>query len=199
MAENENVPSNPTPDSSVKVKGKKLDVQLPYLSSPGTVKTALDRIRQAAAPERVHLDFVNTILKMKGGSGAAVIPFLKKVGLVATDGSPTDLYKRFRNPSTGGAAIASAIKHGYKSLAESREYFYKLEDKELLNLIVEVTGAEPNSSTAKQIFYTLKALRNLRTSTQSKTGWKSRYLSLKDNYLHRSLSRPQVNAKSEWA
>ncbi len=55
--------------------------------------------------------------------------------------------------------MAAAIKHGYKPLADSREYFYKLEDKELLNLIVEVTGAEPKSSTAKQISYTLNALK----------------------------------------
>lgn len=55
--------------------------------------------------------------------------------------------------------MASAIKTGYKPLSESREYFYKLEDKELLSLIVEVTGAEPSSSTAKQILYTLNALK----------------------------------------
>lgn len=151
--------NNKTTEPSTRAKPKKLDVQLPYLTTPGTIKTALERIRQAAAPDRVHLDFVNTILKMKGGTGGTVVPFLKKIGLVASDGSPTELYKRFRNPSTGGAAIATAIKQGYKPLGDAREYFYRLEDKDLLALIVEVTGAEPNSSTAKQILYTLNALK----------------------------------------
>ncbi|SEG66779.1 hypothetical protein SAMN05421819_4158 [Bryocella elongata] len=146
-------------EAAGKASSKKLGTQLPYLASPGSIKTALDRIREAAAPERVHLDFVNTILKMKGGTGAAVIPFLKKIGFVASDGSPTELYKRFRNKTSGGAAMAAAIRYGYKPLGDSREYFYKLDDKDLLNLIVEVTGAELNSSAAKQILYTLNALR----------------------------------------
>lgn len=154
-------PSTSTSDPIARAKPKKLDVQLPYLTTPGTIKTALERIRQAAVPERVHLDFVNTILKMKGGTGGSVIPFLKKIGFVSSDGSPTDLYKRFRNPNSGGAAIAAAIKHGYKPLSEAREYFYKLEDKDLLALILEVTGAEANSSTARQILYTLNALREI--------------------------------------
>jgi hypothetical protein len=160
-----NADTEPKPESdgssapSQKQKSKKLDVQLPYLTTPGSIKTALERIRQAAAPERVHSDFVNTILKMKGGNGASITPFLKKIGFVASDGTPTELYKRFRNPTTGGGAMASAIKLGYKPLGEAREYFYKLDDKELLSLIIEVTGADPKSSTAKQILYTLNALK----------------------------------------
>ena len=90
-------PSEPT----VRAKPKRLGVQLPYLTTPGTIKTALDRIREAAVPDRVHPDFVNTILKMKGGTGGTVIPFLKKIGLVGSDGSPTELYKlRSRQPSS---------------------------------------------------------------------------------------------------
>jgi len=53
---------------------------------------------------------------MKGGAGFAVIPFFKKIGLVGADGAPTELYKRFRNGSTGGTAIGSAIKIGYRDL-----------------------------------------------------------------------------------
>jgi len=130
------------------------------MASPGTIKNAFDRLRQAATPERVNPDFVNTVLLIKGGTGNTVAPFLKKIGLVASDGSPTDLYKRFRNQTTGGAAIAAAIKHGYQALGNINEYFYRLDDKGLMALIVQVTGTEPTSSAAKQIFYTLKALKD---------------------------------------
>jgi hypothetical protein len=115
---------------------------LPYVFSPGSIKTALERIRQAATPERVTKDFVSTKLAMKGGTGAAIIPFLKKIGLVNSDGSPTELYKQYRNSATGGAAIAAAIKIGYKKLAEVNEYFYDLNESELKALIVQVTGTE---------------------------------------------------------
>ena len=154
-----NSESSAAADVATKPKGKKLQVQLPYLPTPGTIKTAFEKIRQAATPDRFTPDFVSTKLQMKGGTGASVAPFLKKIGLVGSDAAPTDLYKQFRNTSTGGAAIASAIKHGYKALSAVNEYFYELSDKELQSLIVQVTGTEPNSSSSKQIFYTLKALK----------------------------------------
>lgn len=136
-----------------------MEQSLPYLVSPGSAKNALEKIRQAATPERVTQDFVMTKLGIKGGTGAALIPFFKKIGLVNSDGSPTDLYKQFRNSASGGAAIASAIKVGYKKLAEVNEYFYDLNDNELKSLIVQVTGTEADSSVAKLVFSTLKTLK----------------------------------------
>jgi uncharacterized protein DUF5343 len=132
---------------------------LPYLASPGSIKTALERIRAAATPEGVTRDFVTTMLQIKGGTGYALIPYLKKIGFVASDGSPTELYKRFRNLSTGGAAVAQAVKSGYGALTSVNEYFYKLNDKDLLNLIVQVSGAEADDQVAKLTLSTLKALR----------------------------------------
>jgi hypothetical protein len=139
---------------------------LPYLATPGSIKNALDRIKTAATPDRVTGDFVTTKLQMKGGTGAAIPPFLKKIGFVASDGTPTDLYKRFRNQSTAGPAVADAIRIGYKTLAEANEYFYDLSDKDLLALIVQVTGAEADSAVAKQ---TLATLRNLKSYADFET------------------------------
>jgi hypothetical protein len=133
---------------------------LPYLASPGSIKTALERIRSAATPDRVTVDFVTTKLQIKGGTGFAVLPYLKKIGFVATDGSPTDLYKQFRNSATAGAAVAEAIKIGYKELLQHNEYFYELDDKKLLDLIIQVTGADAKSSVAKATLSTLKSLKS---------------------------------------
>jgi Family of unknown function (DUF5343) len=134
--------------------------KLPYLASPGTLKNGLERIRSAATPDRVTQDFIGTKLQIKGGSGFALLPYLKKIGFVASDGSPTDLYKRFRNSATAGAAIADAIKIGYKDLLEANEYFYDLADKELGELIIQVTGFEAKSSAARQTLATLKQLKS---------------------------------------
>lgn len=132
---------------------------LPYLASPGSIKTGLERIRTAATPDRVTGDFVTTKLQIKGGTGAALIPYLKKIGFVASDGAPTELYKRFRNPSISGTAVADAIKFGYAPLKEMNEYFYELNDQDLQNLIFQVTGLDHDNSVAKLIFSTLKILR----------------------------------------
>lgn len=132
---------------------------LPYLSSPGSIKTALDKIRSAATPDLFTKDFLNTKLQIKGGTGSSILAYLKKIGLVASDGKPTDLYKRFRNSTMGGAAIADAIKIGYRELLEVNEYFYELNDKELLSLIVQVTGAEADNAAAKYTLSTFKQLK----------------------------------------
>ena len=145
--------------SAARTKFKKLDVSIPYLATPGSIKTALERIRSAATPDRVTGDFVETKLQIKGGQGSAILPYLKKIGLVASNGSPTSLYRAFRNPATGGAAIASAIKLGYKPLGDVNEYFYELDDQKLRGLIVQVTGSEPDSASTRLIVSTLKAIK----------------------------------------
>jgi len=132
---------------------------LPYVSSATSLKTAFDKIRTAATPTRVTADFVNTVLQIKGGTGGAVTPFLKRVGFVASDATPTDLYRRFRNPVSGGPAMAEAILHGYALLAKANEYFYRLSDKDLFALIVQVTGVEANNAAAKMTLSCLKVLK----------------------------------------
>lgn len=134
-------------------------VTLPYLASPGSIKTCLDKIKAAATPDRVTQDFVTTKLQIKGGTGAALIPYLKKIGFVASDGSPTEIYKRFRNHATAGSAMAGAVKLGYKELERVNEYFYDLSEKDLLALIVQVTGAEAGNQVAKLTLSTLKTLK----------------------------------------
>ncbi len=135
-----------------------MPANLPYVPTPGSIKTALEKIRTAATPERVTKDFVTTVLQIKGGTGGSLPPFLKRIGFVGSDGTPTDLYKRFRNHSTGGAAVADAIRLGYKELLQANEYFYRLSDKELLALIVQVTGVEADNRAAQLTLSAIKVL-----------------------------------------
>jgi hypothetical protein len=136
-----------------------MPISLPYLASPGSIKTALEKIKSAATPDRITRDFVSTKLQIKGGTGAAIPPFLKKLGFIATDGTPTEIYRRFRNHATAGAAIAEAIKIGYRELGQVNEYFYDLNDRDLLALIVQVTGAAASSQPAKLTLSTLKVIK----------------------------------------
>lgn len=136
-----------------------MPANLPYVASPGSIKTALEKIRSAATPERVTKDFVTTVLQIKGGTGGNLPPFLKRIGFVGSDGAPTDLYRRFRNPATGGAAMADAIRLGYKDLLQANEYFYRLSDKDLLALIVQVTDVEADNRAAQLTLSAIKALK----------------------------------------
>lgn len=138
-----------------------MGANLPYLATPSSITVALQKIRDAATPERVTADFVTTKLTIKGGTGRAIPPFLKRINFVATDGTPTELYKSFRNKSTGGRAVAEAIKIGYRPLQEVNEYFYLLPDKDLKALIVQTSGLDAEDKIVKLIFSTLSNLKLL--------------------------------------
>ena len=132
---------------------------LPYSTSVGTLVNMLEKIKSASVPERFTQDFVSTKLAMKGGTAAACIPFLKKMGFVASDGTPTDLYREFRNPRKSRIAVGKAFKKLYQKLYEMNEYIHDATDQEVLGLIVECTGGEKDSTVTKSTLSTLNMLR----------------------------------------
>jgi hypothetical protein len=132
---------------------------LPYITAPGNVEKALNGIKAASTPERVTQDFVKTILKIPGGSGAQVTSFLKKIGFANTDGTPSDIYKKFRNSATSGLAAAQALKIGYAPLYKRNEFMHALKDEELRGLVIEETGAGDNSSVAGLIVAAINAIK----------------------------------------
>jgi len=133
--------------------------KLPYLAGYGIITKALEKIKSAATPERFTQDFLATKLSLKGGSARPVIPLLKRIGFLGTDGVPTERYKQFRNPANAGSAAAAALKQGYKPLYDRNEYAHDLSDKDLKGLIVEATGIAPEASTIKSILGSFKALK----------------------------------------
>jgi hypothetical protein len=131
----------------------------PYIAQPGMITKALEKIQTAATPPRFTQDFLATVLKMKGGNARQVIPYLKKVGFLSSDGTPTDLYVQYRNPAKSGAALGAALKIGYSSLYEANEYVHELSDKDLKGLVVEVTGLKPQDRVVESVVACYKRLR----------------------------------------
>jgi hypothetical protein len=136
---------------------------LPYVTATGNVEKALLGIKAAATPESVTQDFVKTILKIPGGSGNQMAAFLKKVGFAKVDGSPSEIYTRFRNNSSMGEAAADALKNGYAPLSTRNEYWYALDDAKLRGLIIEETGEESNSAIVGYILGSIKGLKKFAT------------------------------------
>lgn len=132
---------------------------LPYVTAPGNIERALNGIKSAATPERVSQDFVKTILKIPGGSGDQITSFLKKTGFTNTDGTPSDLYKQFRNSNTTGKAAAAALEVGYSALKRRNEYWYKLPDDKLKGLLIEETG---QSAESNAIALTLACIKSIK-------------------------------------
>lgn len=133
--------------------------KLPYINAYGNVTKVLEKIQGAATPDRFSQDFLAETLGMKGGSARPVIPYLKRTGFLGSDGSPTALYKSFRNPTEAGAAAAKALRIGYAPLFQMAEAAHTLDDAKLKGLIVQATGLENNSKTVGAILGSFKALK----------------------------------------
>lgn len=132
---------------------------LPYVPAYGNVTKVLEKIKAAQTPPRFTQDFLATTLDMPGGSAKPVIPFLKRTGFLASDGTPTDLYRRFRNSAQIGAAAADALRLGYKPLYAANEYIHDAKDSDLKGLVVQITGAQEDSKQVQAIVGCFKNLK----------------------------------------
>ena len=135
--------------------------KIPYMTSPGLVPKILEKVQNARRPERFTQDFLETKLGHSGGSARPIIPFLKRMGFLGSDGVPQTLYDQFRNAETRGAAVAQGMRNAYKELFDRNEYVYDLSRDKLTNLIVEVTGQTKDDTTTKCIVGTFKAVNDL--------------------------------------
>lgn len=124
---------------------------LPYMSSPGSIPKILNKIIEASVPENFNGDFLGTKLGFPGGNQRTFISWAKKCGLLNADGTPTQIYKNFRNPDYRGAAMANALKVGYEELFTRNAYAQDLATKELTKLVCEITGKPHDNHTVKVI------------------------------------------------
>jgi hypothetical protein len=132
---------------------------LPYVTATGNVERALMGIKSAATPSKVTQDFVKTILKVPGGSGDQMTSYLKKIGFVNADSTPSDIYTRFRNSATAGAAANAALRYGYAPLFKRNEFWHALGDNEIRGLVLEETGLANDSPTVTMILNSMKGVK----------------------------------------
>lgn len=131
----------------------------PFMNGYGLIEKILPKIIEAQTPPRFTQDFVKTVLGFKTGSAKAFIPLAKRLGLLNTDGTPTELYKKFRNQKVSKEAMAQAIRKGYSDLFTTNEYVYELNAKDLEGLVKQVTGLDKSTSTLLSIIRTFLALK----------------------------------------
>ena len=131
----------------------------PMMNSYGLVPKILEKIKEAKTPPRFTQDFLGTNLGFPGGSAKPFIPLAKRLGLLSSDGTPTEVYHRFRNPDHTKGAMARAVRAGYSQLFDRNEYAYKLDKKGLEGLVVQATGLDKGSTTLRSIVNTFEALK----------------------------------------
>jgi len=128
-----------------------MSVELPYMNSTGTLPKILNKIIEASVPESFNYDFLGTKLGFPGGNQKTFVRWAKQCGFINPDGTPTQIYKNFRNPSSRGIAMSKALKDGYKELFTRNAYAQDLSAKDLTKLVSEITGKAHDHPTVKLI------------------------------------------------
>lgn len=139
-------------------KRRQIPGDLPYTSTPGATNKALEAIITAERPTSFSGDFVETVLKIPGGSGKSIPPLLKRLGFLDASGTPTDKYSRFKSDSARSQAALEGLKQGFTEIFRRNEYAHKLSDSALKDVIIEITGLTKDDSIVSSIVSTFKAL-----------------------------------------
>jgi len=112
------------------------------MNAYGLAVKILSKIKDAKTPQRFTQDFLAETLGFSSGSAKPFIPLAKRLGLLASDGTPTELYNRFRNPDHSKAAMADAIRTAYADLYNRNENAHSLDKKGLEGIVVQATGLD---------------------------------------------------------
>jgi len=132
----------------------------PFMNSYGLTTKILDKIKEAKTPDRFTQDYLANTLGFASGSAKPFISFAKRLGLLSSDGTPTELYHQFRNPDHSKGAMAQAMKIGYADLFSRNETANELDHKGVEGLVVQATGLDKGSSTLRAIVGTFENLKS---------------------------------------
>lgn len=167
MTDTAKAPTQPANDSETKTGGDKpsttrrdIPGNLLYTTTPGSLKSVLDQVLKAEVPEKFSKDFIAQVLGIKGGSAAQQISTLKRMGLVAADGTPTERYSRFRSDMDRSAAALEALKAGYAAIFQKNTFAHKLSDNEIKDIVAQITGLKKNDAIVGYITGTYDRIRS---------------------------------------
>ncbi|MDO9223247.1 MAG: DUF5343 domain-containing protein [Caulobacter sp.] len=136
---------------------RKIQGNLPYITNHGRIRPVLEKIISAAKPDRLSQDYLDKIFGLPAGTYKTVLPILRRVGLIGADGSPTELYNKFRSDDTRALAAFSALKNGFPDLFKRSEHVYAAPDAKLADTIAEATGLAKGDPTVGAIRGTFRA------------------------------------------
>lgn len=146
--------------TAAQVVRREIPGNLPYLTATGTLKRVLDKIVEAQRPEKFTVDFLENVLKATGGAARASIPILKRMGFLTSDGTPTELYAKFKTEGGRGQAALLGLRNAFVEIFKRSEYAHAADDDKVRDIIVEITGLQKNDKVAAAIKSTFNVIRS---------------------------------------
>lgn len=127
----------------------------PYMMSNNKIASIIDKIQQAARPQKFTQEFLRS-LGFQSTNDRAFIPLFKKLGFLADDGTPTALYDQLKDTTSTKSVLAAQIKELYSELYAINTEIHKATDAEIKGAISRITGK--NADGVGRIYNTFKSL-----------------------------------------
>jgi hypothetical protein len=115
-------------------------------------------IREAGVPDRFTHEFLKQLGFTSSGD-RSVIPVMRSLRFLDDGRTPTDRYKRYRDPGIGGAVMAEALRDAYSDLFKIKENAQTMSSTELKGAFKRVSGK--GDAVAEKMATTFKALSGL--------------------------------------
>ncbi|WP_162784764.1 DUF5343 domain-containing protein [Paracoccus suum] len=145
--------------ASEKQAAREIKGNLPYTASPGLIKGVLDAVIAAERPNRLSNVYMETVFGLSGGGARSVPPILKKMGFLNSDGSPTDLYSKFKTETGRAAAALGGLKNAFPEIFRKNEVAHKATDVQLQDIVVEITGLTKKDPVLRHIINTFNNIK----------------------------------------
>jgi len=120
-------------------------------------------IQELRSVDKIPGKLNNTFLERLGYSNPSdllVLHLFKDLEMLEQDGTPTPLFKKFRNDSTTNIAMAEGITNAYAELFKSNAQVYKLQQDELKEEFKKFFGSNKSELILKYMANTFQTLVN---------------------------------------
>jgi Family of unknown function (DUF5343) len=130
--------------------------KFPYTTEPKALRRMLTEIPKRPKPPKVTLDVLKSWDVSKNNNARTAINVLKKIGLLAQSGEPTNIYVEYMKTGVGAAVLADRIKDTYRVLFDNSHAPQNETDEELRKLFHIHSGG--GDDTMRLQIQTFKAL-----------------------------------------
>jgi len=133
----------------------------PYTQSYNKIPKLLSAIQNAAVPTKFTISVLEQTFDLKSINDRPLIGILKCLGFIDTNGTPTQKYSDYKNPSNAENILGDSIKSCYDALYQKNEHAHTLSEGEIKGMFTSITGKDSSSKPLNQMVKTFLKLKEI--------------------------------------
>lgn len=152
-----------------------------YLTSVKNLPGIMEAIQGAGVPDKFTFEFLKT-LGYSSSSDRPIIPVLKSLDFLDSSGTPTKLYRAYKDKTTARKVLGKAIRSAYEDIFLANENAQILSNEKVKGIIASITGkGETVVEKMATTFKSLCALADFSEDTDAEVVEESIHVEEKDN------------------